>query len=395
MDMQHRINIYFFVFITSVIIFFISFINSTQYFINGYPNTYVWGEIFIKYTDGFIRRGLIGTLLFQFSDIISPKFLWSVCAVSLYIYFFIKIYKFFRENLTYFFTIIFFFSPCFIAFSVKDKYLFGRKDIVILLLIFIILSQCAKIIKSRQVLPSAWIKIAACYTVSFLVHEITLFFSLLPALLVVVASGKKKVLAVALIIITFSFSLFLATHYHGTETIRDTMIADWQSVIPNFTSYGGIDYIGKSLTQNMDISHAWLKSHKIVKSYIYAWILALIPIGLFLYVYNFHAVSIKVVGKFLTWCSYLCALFPVITLTILINDFGRIVSYSSVLFIIYAIFILNIYKEKYGDVKTRSLINSLDFKNIYVLISSLYYILSWKLHHWVPVTMPGIITSFI
>lgn len=392
--MQHRINIHTFIFLTAAIIFFINFLYAVSYLAGGYPNSYVWGEIFIKYTDGFIRRGLIGAVLFQLSGIINPCLLWTTFITFIYAYFFLKVYALFKDNINYFFTIILFFSPGLIAFSVKDKYLFGRKDILILLLIFLIMSQCAKIIKSQQASPCAWIKIAVCYALSFLAHEITLFFSLLPALLVVAASGRKKVLAAALIFIAFCTSVFLAVYFQGTEAIRDAMIANWRSVIPNFTTSGGMEYIGTSLAQNMNTSDEWLKSYKFVKSYIYAWLLTLLPILLFMYVYNFHHISIRVIGRFLTWSSYLCALFPVITLTKLINDFGRIISYSSVIFIIYTIFIISIYKSKYGDIKTNNLASILDFQNIYVLIPSVYYLLCWKLHHWVPLTTPSIISSF-
>lgn len=391
--MQHRVNIYTFIFMTVAIIFSINFIYSAYYLANGYPNIYTWGEIFIKYTDDFIRRGMIGSLLFHFSSIINPCLLWTFCVIFIYIYFFSKVYNLFKENLNYFFTIIFFFSPCFIAFSVKNKYLFGRKDIVILLLIFILMSQCAKSIKSAHVSPLTWIKIVACYTLAFLIHEITLFFSLLPALLVLAASGRKKMFAAILIFIAFCCSVFLAVHFQGTTAIRDAMITDWRSVIPNFTISGGMEYIGMSLFQNMNTSYNWLKSYKFVESYIYAWTLALTPILLFLYTYNFHTISIRVIGKFLTWCSYLCAIFPAVTLTIIINDFGRIISYSSVIFIIYGTLIISIHKSKYGNIKTKDFIRHLDFQNIYIFIPSLYYLLSWKLHHWVPLTTPSIITS--
>lgn len=91
--------------------FLSNFIYSMDFFISNYPNSYAWGEIFIKYTDGFIRRGLIGSVLFLFSDIINPCFLWTSCAVILYTFFFTKVYNLFKENITYFFTIIFSFPP--------------------------------------------------------------------------------------------------------------------------------------------------------------------------------------------------------------------------------------------------------------------------------------------
>ena len=42
------------------LLFFANFIYSIVYFYNYFPNGYVWGEVFIKYTDGLVRRGLTG-----------------------------------------------------------------------------------------------------------------------------------------------------------------------------------------------------------------------------------------------------------------------------------------------------------------------------------------------
>lgn len=164
------------------------------------------------------------------------------------------------------------------------------------------------------------------------------------------------------------------------------MINDWRSVVNNFTEPGGMSFIGCSLTENMNLSHTWLKSYKIVKSYIQAWILNLIPILLFLYIYNFHKVSTCVIGKILTWCSYFCALVPVIILTTLINDFGRIISYSSLIFIIYAIFIISINKNSTSYIKPQNCINIFTFDRIFIFALTLYYIFFWTLYHNVPPT---------
>ena len=373
--------------------FLSNFIYSMDFFISSYPNSYAWGEIFIKYTDGFIRRGLVGSVLFLFSDIITPCFLWTSCAVILYAFFFIKVYNLFKENITYFFTIIFFFSPGMIAFMVKDKFLFGRKDLLFLLLIFMIMSLCTKIIKSQQISSFIWIKIIACYIISFLIHEITLFFSLLPAILVLAASSRKK-LAVLMLTIMFGLSAFLAVRYQGTEAVRDAMLADWNSIINNFTYYGGMNFIGVPITHLIDANFAWFNSYKFRMSYTFTWLLTLAPILIFLYVYDFHNTSIRVIGKPLTWCSYLCALFPVITLNIFVCDFGRIISYSSIIFVTYAVLIINIYKSRYGSIKNKKFIDVLTFDNIYTLTFTIYYILGWTLPHYTPVAK-SIFKTFI
>lgn len=55
---------------TLFIIFFIQFCITTINFYFSFPNNYVWGEIFIKYTDGIVRRGLIGTLLYSLDSVV-------------------------------------------------------------------------------------------------------------------------------------------------------------------------------------------------------------------------------------------------------------------------------------------------------------------------------------
>lgn len=373
--------------------FLSNFIYSMDFFISSYPNSYTWGEIFIKYTDGFIRRGLIGSVLFLFSDIISPCFLWTLCVVILYAVFFTKVYNLFKENISYFFTIIFFFSPGMIAFMVKDKLLFGRKDLLFLLLIFMSMSLCAKIIKSQQISPVILIKIITCYIISFLIHEITLFFSLLPAILVLAASSRKK-LAVLMLTITFGLSAFLAIHYQGTEAVRNAMLSDWRSVIDGFTESGGMNFIGAPIAQLIAANLEWFNSYTSRMTYLYAWALTLMPLLLFLYVYDFHNISIRVIGKFLTWCSYLCALFPIVALSIFVCDFERIIAYNSIIFSIYAVLIINIYKSRYGSIKNTKFMNILTFDNIYTLTFTIYYILGWSLPHYTPVAK-SIFNTFI
>lgn len=370
------------IFIIAILLFSFSFLSSFSYFIDSYPNKYAWGELFIKYTDGFIRRGLLGSILFATSNFVSVCFVWSTSIFIIYTVFFKKVYTLFNNNISYFFTIILFFSPSMLSFSVRDRDLFGRKDVLILLLLFIAMSLCTKIIKSQQASPYIWLKIAACYSFSFLVHEITLFFSLLPALLAVIASDKNKLRTSIAIFIIFCASAYFAIHYQGTEAIRDAMVADWRTVIDSFSDLGGMQFIGSSLAQNIDTSSNWLKSYPVMKSYALAWILTLTPIALFLYIYRFHSINVSVAGKFFAWCSYLCALFPAVTLTFLINDFGRIISYSSLLFVTYAVFIIEIYKSKHKDIQARNIINFFDFSNRYVFIASILYITCWKLHHW-------------
>lgn len=128
-------------------------------------------------------------------------------------------------------------------------------------------------------------------------------------------------------------------------------------------------------------------------SYIAAWLLALLPLGLLLYVYRFHRVCSAVLGRSMTWLAYGCALFPAVALTFTINDFGRTISYSCLMFLFFVLHILRIYRDADGDLPVRPCFTKLHFANTPVLIGSLYYLLCWKLYHYVPLSMEPRIIS--
>lgn len=381
-----------FLFLSLLILFTADFIYAILYFFNSFPNGYVWGELFIKYTDGIVRRGLVGSLLYMASGILNIHIFWTIFISLCYTYFFIKIYVFIRGTVSYFFTIILFFSPALLAFFVKDPDIYGRKDILLLSLLALIMTKAGDIAISPAKQCKAWLCIALSYATAFLIHEITLFFSLLPALLVLLASGRRKLVTAAGIAAVFLLSIFFAFHFQGTTTMRDAMFHDWQAIFPDFTTQGGMYFIGKDLS-----SHAtpfpWLQNASLRLSYLIAWSLALLPLGLLMYSYRFHTVCTTVLGRGMTWLAYGSALFPAVTLTFIINDFGRTISYSCLMFLLFALHILRIYRDRNGTLPARDCLGRLDFSNTPVLISSLYYLLCWKLYHYVPLHMEPRIIS--
>ena len=217
-------------------LFFADFVHSAICFYNAFPNGYVWGELFIKYTDGPVRRGLTGYLLYKSAAFLNIHVFWTLFVSTVYMLFFIRAYTFIRSSVSYFFTIILFFSPALLAFLVKDPDLYGRKDILFLGLLTIIMAKAGAIIIAPEKQGKAWLTIALCYLVAFLVHEITLFFSLLPALLVLRAGGRHRLPVLAANGSVFLVSVLFAVHFQGTETMREAMFRDWQALIPDFTT---------------------------------------------------------------------------------------------------------------------------------------------------------------
>ncbi|MCI6333961.1 MAG: hypothetical protein MR770_09355, partial [Desulfovibrio piger] len=165
------------------------------------------------------------------------------------------------------------------------------------------MAKASAIIISPEKQGKAWLTIALCYLVAFLIHEITLFFALLPALLVLHANKKHTPATVAAIGAVFLLSVLFAVHFQGTAAMREAMFHDWQALIPDFTTQGGMRFIGKDIS-----SHAtpfpWLQNGNLRFSYIAAWLLALLPLGLLMYVYRFHTVCTDVLGRGMTWLAY-------------------------------------------------------------------------------------------
>lgn len=328
---------------TLFIIFFIQFCVTTINFYFSFPNNYVWGEIFIKYTDGLVRRGLIGTLLYSLANVIDVQLFWTFFISIIYIIFFISVYKYLINTVSSFFTALLFFSPGLFSFHIKDQGLYGRKDILVLVLLGLTIILAGKIIRTQMPSWRNYLFIFICYCTAFLIHEITIFFSLLPAILVMRAS-KKKYLCIALIILIFTASVTFAVLCQGSTSMRNAMFHDWQTAISSFTESGGMKFIGESITTHEERPIPWLKVYSLRVSYVAAWLLTLAPVLLLFYTYRCHTICISVMGRLLTYISYFCALFPAVTLTFLINDFGRIISYSCTIFLFFIIMILKIHR---------------------------------------------------
>lgn len=96
-------------------------------------------EWVINYGGGFVRRGLIGELIFQFSNFFELKLrdLFLILQIFLYLVYYISIYwllKDFKKNLIICLAI---FSPVFFSFGLYELEALGRKEILMYILFFL------------------------------------------------------------------------------------------------------------------------------------------------------------------------------------------------------------------------------------------------------------------
>ena len=119
-----------------VILFFLCLIINYLFFnhrILFRENGYILGDWLVNYNGGFIRRGLLGHLFFNFSKFLNISIIHLIFLFSstIYITFLILFYRIIKKNLTNNYVIIFLFLPSTLLFNFFDPLTVGRKDILV------------------------------------------------------------------------------------------------------------------------------------------------------------------------------------------------------------------------------------------------------------------------
>lgn len=93
-------------------------------------------EWVINYGGGFVRRGLIGELIFQFSNIFKLKLrdLFLIFQIFLYFFYYVSIYWLLKDIKKNFITSLAIFSPVFFSFGLYELEALGRKEILMYIL---------------------------------------------------------------------------------------------------------------------------------------------------------------------------------------------------------------------------------------------------------------------
>ena len=119
-----------------VILFFLCLIINYLFFnyrILFRENGYILGDWLVNYNGGFIRRGLLGHLFFNFSKFLNISIIHLIFLFSstIYITSLILFYRIIKKNLTNNYLIIFLFLPSTLLFNFFDPLTVGRKEILV------------------------------------------------------------------------------------------------------------------------------------------------------------------------------------------------------------------------------------------------------------------------
>jgi len=324
-------------FLTSVIIFFFIFVTLKFYSFYTEHSMWQYSDWLINYQGGFIRRGLIGEILFQIHKITSISldaiiFYFVIFLYLFFSYFLIRSLKFLEKSKI---NILIFLSPGFFLYPVMNSAVIGRKEILIffimgfftffekffkgkILLMLIILSLFFLSLSHSGLLFYAPYLIFLYFLIKFSRNEKVIFFELLFIL-------------ISLLII---FLLILFNQQASTIQVMEICDSVKEFVNENCKNYGQFNLLKFSSSDMWSTFGAAMY----YKKYTLIYVISLIAVYLFLSVKLYYS-------KFKENYLYLNSVNPLIILILLFFltlpiyiiaiDWGRWIymSYTCIFFI--------------------------------------------------------------
>ncbi len=318
-------NFYEITFLLIFLIFCRYFYYSFQYILG---DSWAYNELFVNYSAGIIRRGLLGSIFIFFNEKyhIQPLLFFSTIFLILYsiqliLYYFIL--KNHKKNNIYLFIV---FSPAIILFNIYDTNVYYVKDIFVNL---VILFHCFYIIKFQNNFDKKkYDKFLLLFILPFIIfnllnHEIQIFFLGAHILLTVYIYDKNRCNLKSII---YSYSIvllpLLLLIFNPGSWEKITLIND------SLKSFGVI--VNNQLAGNMNLAiGGFLKWHFFFQdingfvNFLICLILTILIFYLF-FDYLINKKILKLNNRFKK--SYLLFYLPSLALFILALDYGRLIN---------------------------------------------------------------------
>ncbi len=299
-----------------------------------------YSDWLINYQGGFVRRGLIGEILFQIHSILSIRLdLVIFLTVSLlYIFFYKNFLKIIKTLDFSFLNLLIIFSPLSFVWPVMEEKASGRKDILYLFFLSLIALNLKKINFYHQ-------KYLIILLSAVTVFSHTGFLFLIPSFLIIflLCNSEKKVLIILkeiffIILSLFIFSIILLNNTQvGPEQIK--LICDSVSnfVRSDCTTIGYIATLGWSFELNLDLKKSlWMRDYYHL-FFSLAFLTCFLPLLIVFYFSKFS--NFKKFNVLLFFCFFLMGTIPLYYVGV---DYGRYLhlTYLSSI-IIYAVALQN------------------------------------------------------
>ena len=340
---------------------------------------YSFNELFINYQAGFIRRGLLGEIAWQFDHLFSiePIKFFSVFFLISYLVQIILFFFLLRKYLiSKFIFILIFFSPSLLLFHIYSPDLYFLKDslikLVFLLHAFIFYSTFVANKDEKKYFNYLKFLLIPILFFVILTHEYQDFSLSLHFLISLGAIQKKKNLnQIIKIYLPLIIPIILVTIFFGDQKQFEQLneILKFYDVELNPYLGGGLyKYIGGFYKW-----HFYYFSYRDFVNLFLSFILSVFVIyGLFQYLTEKKILSFQSNYQI----NYLIYFLPSLLPIFLTSDHGRNLSFISFyLIIFYSMMKLNIQKLVIENIK----INKILFFKLFLIIFLFFYVFMWKL----------------
>ena len=325
---NNKILLTYFLYLILGFVFFLTF------HLNEFPIKYTFTDWLINYEGGFVRRGLLGQIVFELSKLlnIQIKFLILIFQISIYLIYFILFFLLLSKIETNFFWLLIIFSPISFLYPMAELEALGRKDI------FVITSFLIFSIINYRSLSSLLFSFIFIFTLSCLIHEIT-FFYIFHYLFVFYVKNKifiNQKLNIKHYLVSFlslGILLYLNLYLHNFVVIED---------IVNSYNYENLTALSGSFSHiSPTIDSVFFKTFSNINIVTIARYGFLILISTIPFIY-FIKIKSDYENKYFNFQNiFISNILLSIPLYLLIFDWGRVIYINYNFFIIIIIFIFN------------------------------------------------------
>ena len=325
---NNKILLTYFLYLILGFVFFLTF------HLNEFPIKYTFTDWLINYEGGFVRRGLLGQIVFELSKLlnIQIKFLILIFQISIYLIYFLLFFLLLSKRETNFFWLLIIFSPISFLYPMAELEALGRKDI------FVITSFLIFSIINYRSLSSLLFSFIFIFTLSCLIHEIT-FFYIFHYLFVFYVKNKifiNQKLNIKHYLVSFlslGVLLYLNLYLHNFVVIED---------IVNSYNYENLTALSGSFSHiSPTIDSVFFKTFSNINIVTIARYGFLILISTIPFIY-FIKIKSDYENKYFNFQNiFISNILLSIPLYLLIFDWGRVIYINYNFFIIIIIFIFN------------------------------------------------------
>ena len=372
-----------------IFIFSVLFIYAAKMLYVRFPNeAYTWGEVFINYEGGFVRRALLGELLFLADPYIPVRIFYTSMYSVVFIFFVYFSYKKLMSVFDPLVVALLFSCPGLFLFNIFDINIFGRKYIFMYLMLLGMAQVCIGCLTKKSGLCRNTLAVAGLFIAGCLIYEVTIFYFPLFAVLLGVAYARAKKTITWLLITGFLLGgavLVIVFFGAGSTDIRDAVFASWARRYPDYTSMGGLYFIGDSLSISLrKFIELFYSFPKTVGSIFLVLFLSVIPLVFLWKAHNLHKavkelLSISVILRI----SFLLAALAPIGVFLIAADYGTFISTTlmAYLYFLYAVFSV---QPQTAAAWLPKLKGTLGYPgNALARLLLLIYMLGWSIIHFV------------